>query len=383
MTGSSDISRREFTKVAAVAAIAGSLDARMLSAVQRSSRRRWPGYADAMVIDALASPGPFNVSNRTGSPLTDVMLANARSSGITAVNVTVSGSGLGHAAFDTTFREFGYWERELTHHPDVLLKVQSVADLANAKETERLGLIYGFQDATMLEGDVSRLPLFHNHGVRVIQLTYNVRNKLGDGCLEPANAGLSRFGHAVVESMNDLGMLVDLSHCGQRTTADAIAASRLPVACTHSGCSAVYEHPRSKHDRELRVLADKGGVIGIYMMPFLNAEGPAHIEHFLRHVEHAVQVCGEDHVGVGSDNSITATVADDAYRKTLYEFANERQRLGIGAPREHEVLFVEGLNRPRRMEIIADALLERGYSESRVEKIIGGNFARLFGEVWR
>ncbi len=378
-----NISRREFAKLAAGAAIASSLDTRMLSATRRSSPRRWPGYADAMVVDCLASPGPFNVPNRTGSPLTDVMVANARLSGITAVNVTVSGSGVGHAAFDTTFREFGYWERELTNHPDVLLKVHSVADLAKAKETDRLGLIYGFQDATMLEGDVGRLPLFHNHGVRVIQLTYNLRNKLGDGCLEPANAGLSRFGRAVVQSMNDLGMLVDLSHCGQQTTADAIAASRLPVACTHSGCSAVYEHPRSKHDRELRALADKGGVIGIYMMPFLNAEGPARAEHFLQHVEHAIRVCGEDHVGVGSDNSITPTVADEAYRKTLYEFADERQRLGIGAPREHEVLFVEGLNRPRRMETIADALLGRGYSESRVEKIIGGNFARLFDEVWR
>ena len=145
----------------------------------------------------------------------------------------------------------------------------------------------------------------------------------------------------------------------------------------------MYEHPRSKHDRELRLLADNDGVIGIYMMPFLNAEGPARIEHFLQHVEHAVQVCGEDHVGVGSDNSITATVADDVYLKTLYAFADERQRLGIGAPREHEVLFVEGLNGPRRMETIADALLGRGYSESRVEKIIGGNFARLFDEVWR
>jgi membrane dipeptidase len=119
------------------------------------------------------------------------------------------------------------------------------------------------------------------------------------------------------------------------------------------------------------------------MMPFLNAEGPARAEHFIAHVEHAIRVCGEDHVGVGSDNSTTPTVADETYRRTLRAFADERARRGIGAPREYEVLFVEELNEPRRMETIADRLLARGHSEARVEKILGGNWLRLFSDVWQ
>jgi membrane dipeptidase len=369
------LSRREFARTAALAALTPLPLLR--------ARRSWPGYERAIVIDALASPGPFNVPNRTGRPLTPAMVDNARSSGITAVNVTVSAGGTGHASFDATIRELGYWMRELAAQPDALLQARSVADIHAAKESGKLGLIFGFQDAVMLEGDVSRLQLFHDFGVRVIQLTYNLRNDLGDGCLEPGNAGLSRFGHTVVERMNQLGMVVDLSHCGQRTTADAIAASGAPVAVTHSGCNTVFEHPRNKRDDELRALAQKGGVIGIYMMPFLNAQGPARIEHFLQHVDHAVQVCGEDHVGVGSDNSITPTVADEAYRRLLMDFAVQRKSQGIAAPREEEVLFVQELNTPRRMETLADQMLARGYSESRVEKILGQNWLRLLGVAWR
>ena len=369
------LSRREFARTAALAALAPIPLLR--------NRRDWPGYERAIVIDALASPGPFNVPERTARPLSGAMIENVRNSGITAVNVTVNSGGGGHASFDATVRELGYWMRELSAQSSALTQVRSIADIRSAKESNKLGLIFGFQDAVMLEGDVSRLNLFHDFGVRVIQLTYNLRNELGDGCLEPSNAGLSRFGHAVVERMNQLGMVVDLSHCGQRTTADAIAASAAPVAITHSGCNTVFQHPRNKRDDELRALAQKGGVIGIYMMPFLNAQGPPRIEHFLQHVEHAVQVCGEDHVGVGSDNSITPTVADEAYRKLLMDFAVERKSRGIAAPREEEVLFVEELNTPRRMETLADQMLARGYSESRVEKIIGQNWVRVLGTVWR
>jgi len=130
-------------------------------------------------------------------------------------------------------------------------------------------------------------------------------------------------------------------------------------------------------------MADKGGVIGIYMMPFLNAEGPATLEHFMQHVEHAIRVCGEDHVGIGTDGSIVPVVADASYHEWLRATAEERQRDGYGAPREDEVWFIPELNGPRKLEKVADALLERGHSERRVEKIIGANFVRLFDDVWR
>ncbi len=343
----------------------------------------WAGYDNAIVIDALASPGPFNVPDRIGAPLTDEMVRNAAASGITALNVTVSGGGEdADAAYAATMEHLAYWRREAETHPDVLTLAATTAEIETARAADKLALIMGFQDTVMLGTDLARMDEFHGMGVKVVQLTYNLPNLVGEGCLSPGNGGLTDFGRELVAHMAATGVLVDLSHCGQRTTAEAIEVAPGPVAITHSGCAAVYEHPRSKQDAELRAMADKGGVLGLYMMPFLNPEGPATAEDFYRHIEHAVNVCGEDHVGIGTDNSITSTVDDEAYRATLQGFADERQRLGIGAPREHELLFVPELNDPMRMLMVADGLLARAHGEERVEKILGGNWMRLFGEAW-
>ena len=343
----------------------------------------WAGYDSAIVIDALASPGPFNVPDRIGAPLSDAMVQNAAASGITALNVTVSGGGEdADAAYAATLEHLDYWRREAEAHPDVLTLAATTAGIETARAAGKLALIMGFQDTVMLGTDLARMDEFREMGVKIVQLTYNLPNLVGEGCLSPGNGGLTDFGRELVAHMAATGVLVDLSHCGQRTTAEAIEAAPGPVAITHSGCAAVYEHPRSKQDAELRAMADKGGVLGVYMMPFLNPEGPATAEDFYRHIEHAVNVCGEDHVGIGTDNSITPTVDDEAYRATLQGFADERQRLGIGAPREHELLFVPELNDPMRMRMVADGLLARGHGEERVAKIVGDNWMRLFGEVW-
>lgn len=373
--------RRDFAKLAGVAALAPR--SVLVEPVTRASANMrsffgWPGYDRAIAIDCLASPGPFNTPDATANPLTPDMIANARASGITAVNVTVSSA----PTLGGTFRDMAYWERELQAHPDVLMKVYSVADLRRAKETRRLGLIYGFQNAAMIEGDPANVDVFQRFGVRIIQLTYNDRNLLGDGCLEPANAGLSRYGRDVVARMNEMRVLVDLSHCGLQTTADGIASSARPVAITHSGCRAVFDHPRSKTDDILRALANKGGVIGIYMMPFINAQGQPMAADLVRQIEYAIKVCGEDHVGIGSDLSITPHVVDAEYEARHRRFVESRKARGIAAPREEDFMFVKDLNTPRRLEQIGDRLLARGHSEARVEKIIGANWLRLFGDVW-
>ena len=372
------MNRREFTKLTGAAALAPhTLLSGSTEPAPLTRATTWPGYARAIAIDCLASPGPFNTPDRTGDPLSAEMVANAKSSGITAVNLTIGGDTIA-----STFRDMGYWERELQSHPDIFAKIYSVADIRRAKETGKLGLIYGFQNATMLEGDVANLELFHRFGVRIIQLTYNDRNQLGDGCLEPANAGLSRYGRDVVARMNELRMIVDLSHCGLQTTSDGIAHSTRPVAITHSGCRAVFEHPRSKTDAILRALAAKGGVLGIYMMPFINAQGQPMAADLIRQIEHAVSVCGEDHVGIGSDLSITPHVVNAEYEARHKRFVDARKSRGIAAPREEDFMFVKDLNTPRRLEQIAERLVARGHSQARVEKIIGGNWMRLFRDVW-
>jgi membrane dipeptidase len=342
----------------------------------------WDGYADAMVVDALAGPLQFNVPQGE-LPLGTEALEHARASGITGVNLTVGVVGAtAPRPFEETVARIAAWEREMDRHPDVLRRVRGVADLDRAKADGCLGVIYGFQDAVPLEGRLERLDLFHGLGVRIVQLTYNDRNRLGDGCLEPADAGLSRLGHAAVARMHELGILVDLSHCGARTTMDAIRASSRPVAVTHSGCAAVFAHPRNKDDATLRLLAERGGVVGIYLMPFLNAAGAPTAADVVRHVEHALDVCGEDHVGIGTDQGITPLVVDDDFRRQFDAVATRRRAMGIAAPREDTPPYVPELNTPRRLERIADRLLARGHGEGVVRKVVGGNFRRLFGEVW-
>lgn len=386
------LTRREFARLAAAAAVLPPLATlgRALPnprriATQANMRAAWPGYDAAIVIDCLASPGPFNVPRMFDGPLTPAMVTNARASGITAVNYTLHGFANGPQAFLEAMRAIAFAERELDAHPDALLKVKTVADLRAAKAAGKLGLIFGFQDATMLEDDVSRVDLFHAIGVRILQLTYNTRNLVGDGCLERGNGGLSGFGRAVVSRMNERGILVDLSHVGVRTTADAIAASGKPVAFTHSGCRALNDVPRNKGDAEIRALAERGGVMGIYLMPFLRASGAPSTEDLLRHIEHALDVAGEDHVGIGSDLSITPLELTPEFRAVHAGFVRQRRAAGIGAPGEAEDVFnyVPELNVPRRLELIAERLAARGHGSARIAKVLGGNWMRLFGEVWR
>lgn len=370
------ISRRDFVLSAAAGAAATALP------WNASQSRSWPGYARAIIIDNLATPGPFNVQNMYARPWTAEMVANARASGITAVNVTV---GLpGADPYEGTVKTLAFLGREIDEHSDSFLSIRSVADIARAKEARKLGLIAGFQDTTMLDRDVDRVDTFHGLGVRIIQLTYNGSNLVGDGCLAPANAGLSPFGRAVVTRMNQRGILVDLSHCGRRTTDEAIALSTKPVGITHSGCAALADVPRNKTNEQLKAMANKGGVIGIYTMPFLRTSGQPTLDDFVRHIDHAVQQCGEDHVGIGTDNSITPLNLTPEFRAEHAGFVRERRRAGVSAPGEDENVFnyVPDLNSPRRMEQIADALAARGYSSTRIEKIIGQNWLRVFRETW-
>jgi membrane dipeptidase len=336
-------------------------------------------YERSIVIDALANPGSMNVSWPPRGPLSEKQRNAIASSGITAINVTVSAD-----TFEATSRNIALWQGEADRYPTLLSIVRRHSDIARAKKEKTLGLILGFQNTEMLERDLSRLDVFHRLGVRIIQLTYNDRNLLGDGCLEPGDAGLSTLGRQAVEQMNALGIAADLSHCGTHTTADGIAASTRPPLITHSGCREVYRHPRSKEDRELKAMADKGGVVGIYFMPFLVARGAARKEDLIRHLEHAVNVCGEDHVGLGTDGMVSARVIDDAYRESLREDYESRVKQGIAAPGEGPDAYqlVLDYNEPRRMQRLAEDLSARGWPHGRICKLLGSNFARVFNEVW-
>ena len=334
-------------------------------------------YSRSIVIDALANPGSMNVSWPPRGPLSQKQRDAIASSGITAINVTVS------ADFEGSVRNIALWQGEVERYPQLLSLVRRHADIAAAKQDKTLGLMLGFQNTDMIERDLSRLDMFHRLGIRIIQLTYNDRNFVGDGCLEPANGGLSQFGREVVARMNALGIAVDLSHCGTQTTADGIAASTKPPLITHSGCREVYRHPRSKEDRELKAMADKGGVVGIYFMPFIGqGPGAPTVEMLMRQIDHAVKVCGVDHVGIGSDLSTAPIEETPEYLREAKSFVEGRAKRGIAAPDETRQLFIPELNHPRRIEGVVRGLRQRNYSTDVIEKVIGGNFHRVLKEIW-
>lgn len=341
-------------------------------------------YSRAVVIDGLGGPGGVHPDLPEDSPLTDGDVADARRSGVTAINVTVNEVGNGPDRYEKTVKVIGLVEREIANHPDVFLKVVRGDDLAAARKSGRLGLIYGFQDTSMLEGDLSRVAVFHNLGVRIMQPTYNRRNLMGDGCLEEADGGLSHLGHEFIAEVNRLRVLLDLSHAGRKVIEQGIQASKVPMAITHTGCRALVDVPRNTDDASLKALADRGGVAGIYFMPFLRTSGQPHAEDLIRHLEHAVSVCGEDHVGLGTDGTLSGVELNQAYWTAQRKFVETRQQAGIAAPGEAPDVanLIPEYNDPRRFLTLAEDLSKRGWSAARIDKILGGNFARLFAQVW-
>ncbi|MGO8984966.1 MAG: dipeptidase [Terriglobales bacterium] len=370
--------RREFNKAILRLSAAALLSPRALAQAPDHSADIPPSiaalYNNAVVIDTLCAP--FITMNAQLAP---DLLSAVRQSGITAINLTVS-----ELKFEDTVENIADVEALVEQHPEAFLIVRQHADIARAKRENKIGIMLGFQYPGFLEQDPDRIEMFRHLGVRIMQLTYNNRGLFGDGCIEPGNAGLSKAGIAAVKQMNDLGVAVDLSHSGYRTTSEAIIQSAKPVLITHSGCAAVYQHPRSKPDEILKSLADRGGYFGVYLMPYLVASPTIpNREHVLNHLVHAINVCGADHVGIGSDGSIEKTVLTDKQKADFDQHIATRKKLGVAAPGEDRYPYVPDLNGPDHMEVIAAELAKRGQPAAVIEKVLGANFQRIIGDIWR
>jgi len=330
-------------------------------------------YANAIVIDSLCAP----FTDMDHLPSTET-LAAVRKSGITAVNFTASAP-----TYEDTIDCLAVLQDLVDRNPDAFLIVRKYSDIARAKSESKIGIMPGFQYTSFLEEKPERIATFRRLGVRIMQLTYNNRSIFGDGCLEPGNAGLSKAGIATVQRMNELGIAVDLSHSGYRTTSEGIAQSAKPVLISHSGCAAVYPHPRNKPDEILKALAERDGYFGVYLMPYLVASPTVPTrEHVLDHLVHAINVCGSDHVGIGSDGAIQKTVLTAEQKDAFDKDIARRKQLGIGAPGEDRYPYVPDLSGPDHMQIIADELAKRGQPSAVIEKVLGANFQRVIGEIW-
>ena len=284
-------------------------------------------------------------------------------------------------SFEETVGEIAAVQKLVGHFPDHFLRVARHDDLERAKREHKLALILSFEASSMLGDKPDRIETFRNLDVLVMQLSYNHDTPLGHGCLDGETGGLTGLGHQAVARMNELGVALDLSHSNTRTTAEAIALSRKPPLITHAGCRAVFMHPRNKRDEEMKALAGKGGVMGIYMLPFLTPEDrQPMLADYMQHMIHALKVCGEDHVGIGTDTAFFTV--DSTGLKAMAKEAQTRRKQGVGAPGENRPPYIPDINTPRKLERVADALLKHGYSARVAEKVLGLNFSRAFKEIW-
>lgn len=224
-----------------------------------------------------------------------------KESGVNAVQVTLGGIELSPSDWDAVVRDAAHWIARARASDD--MQICTTADeLGAISRSGRVGLLLGLQDAAPIGKDLERINTLYNFGVRVVQLTFNTRNFLGDGCTERDQSRLSKFGVEVVRRFNELGVIVDVSHSGYATTMDAIEISERPVAITHSSCQSVAEHPRAKSDEQLRALRDRDGYFGVLVVPFfITPGGGANLESIVRHVAHAANIVGVERVGIATD----------------------------------------------------------------------------------
>jgi membrane dipeptidase len=312
------------------------------------------------------------------------ILRDARASGLDAVNVTLGYVNGDEDPFEQTVREIGVWDWRLKQQSTDLVQVLAAADILRARRDGKIGVIYGVQNGAMVGDKAERIDIFADLGLRIVQLTYNPANQLGGGAVAPVRTALTKLGREVIERCNSRRLMIDLSHSGERTCLEAAHASTRPVSINHTGCRALNDVPRNKTDEELRTVAEKGGFIGIYFMPFLAASSKATAADVVDHIDHAVKVCGEDHVGIGTDGGTTGIDDLAAYRAFIAGQIENRRKAGIGAPGENAdtLPLVLDLMGPTQFDKLAHLLARRGYPERRIDKILGLNFLAFAREIW-
>ncbi len=324
-------------------------------------------YDKAVVIDGLVIPRGWD----------DDSFAALAKTGYSGFNASLNSGNL-----KVAMASLEEWSQRVVDNPDRLMQVRSVEDFVRAKKEGKVAVVFGFQNGTMIEKSIDNIDKLYDAGTRWIQLTYNERNLLGDGCTERTNAGLSDFGVEAVERMNELGIVIDVSHSGRQTTNDGIAFSKTGVSINHSMCEALYkDHPRAKTDAQIKAMADKGGVIGIICLGYMigpDPGGATTLDTYVDHIEHAVKIAGIDHVGVASDYAIEGLEANGATRENWYV-----PRLTRFKP-SYQVRWppwIPELDSTDRYRHVARVLDERGYSTGDIEKILGQNWIRYYREV--
>jgi membrane dipeptidase len=333
-------------------------------------------YRDAIVIDGNLVMSMLNDEAVVGEKARKVIVQ----SGLTAAKQTLGGSGASRA---DTLADIDGMDASIARNSLVFRQVASVADVRAAKRAGKVGILYSFEAASMHEGKVDNIDLFHKRGVKVMGLSYNDGSPFGTGTLSSADRGLTALGVKAVERMNDLGITVDLSHSDEPTSFNALAASLTSAVITHAGCAAVHVNPRNKSDALLRAVAAKGGVVGVFDLSYIgNYPRNPTLSIYMDHLVHALNVCGEEHVGMGSDVEFSGFAATAKNVAAWTEGEARRRAAGIFVPEEGPPPYVIGLNGPERWSVIADQLRRRGYGARATERVLGLNWMRVFSDTW-
>jgi membrane dipeptidase len=304
--------------------------------------------------------------------LDDTVIERIHRGGVTAVNATIAAW---HDPTDT-LDMISQMVGQLDKHRRIAMLVRSVDDISVAKNTGKTGYILGFQDTNPIADKLSLLRAYYELGVRVIQLTYNFENRVGFGCQAPEDRGLTDFGREVVAGMNRLGILIDVSHCGPRTTLDAIEHSEKPIAITHANAASQFSHPRHKTDAAIKACTARGGVIGAVAFPaMLTSNLPATLDDYVNAIDYLVEMVGIDHVALGPDfmEAMPPEVAATVLQGLPVDVATFMRNI----PPLQDFASVEAMPNVMRR------LLARGYTAGDAQKIMGGNWLRLYEQVWR
>jgi membrane dipeptidase len=312
-------------------------------------------------------------------------LPDAGFSDVTTAGITIVGPTLGdvepESAFHSTIEELGKTIESISRYPNRMVLIRNFTDIAKAKQENKLGILANVQNSACIARDLKNLDLFYSLGLRQVQLTFNWRNWVGDGCTERTQAGLSYFGVDMVKRMNDLGMIVDVGHTGYQSTLDAVEVSEKPIVYSHTNCKALCDHPRNKTDDQIKALARKGGVIGLTCFNWFVSDKPrSTLDDLLNHFDHVAALVGTDHIGIGSDFSISGWPGREpdaeweAHRK-IYSEREWKTIKGRFPP------YIDEVNNSRRYHTIAEGLQKRGWKLEDIAKTLGLNFVRVYKAV--
>ena len=359
-------------------------------------------HHDSIVIDTMGPPGPSvytppmleridDLASQGVAPaevidelehLVDLALLDGTlpdfwerydASGVDVSSFTIGAFGAQPFTYSNAIRDIARWTRKF-EVIDRYVKVTNTAEARRAHDERKHGVIWNFQNTTHFGDDLTKLEEFYDLGVRIVQLTYNERNLIGDGCTERDPSGLSLFGKSVVRTMNELGILVDVSHCSHPTAMAAVEASSKPIAITHGFAKALNEHDRGASDDLFRAVGDAGGYVGIVCVPFFLTDEPVvTVDHVLRHIEHVAGLIGIERVGIGTD------WAPPVPARLQEMLTAEVARIGFRP--EHRVDWsetIKGLEAWEDWPNITAALVGAGYSDAEVRGILGENFLRVF-----